>query len=66
MLDDSFRVRYKEIPIAISEQHSFYPTKLHNHNEFEILHITSGSCRTCVAGELSPARPFIQKIFKKE
>lgn len=50
MLDDSFRIRYKEVPVAISEQHSFYPTKLHNHSEFEILYITSGSCTACVAG----------------
>ncbi len=44
MLDDSFRIRYKSAPIAISEQNDhFLPTKLHNHNEFEVLLINSGS-----------------------
>ena len=51
MLDDSFRIRYKEIPVAISEQHSLFPTKLHNHSEFEILYITSGSCTVSVGGK---------------
>ncbi len=49
MLDDSFRIRYKAVPVAISEQHSFYPTKLHNHSEFEMLFITSGSCTVRIA-----------------
>ena len=51
MLDDSFRVRYKSVPIAISNQNDFSPTGIHNHNEFEILLIKSGSCTVCVAGE---------------
>ena len=51
MFDDSFRARYKSIPIAISEQNSFCPTKLHNHNEFEILLINSGSCTVRIANK---------------
>lgn len=51
MLDDSFRIRYKSVPIAISEQNHFLPTKLHNHNEFEILLINSGSCTVRIANK---------------
>lgn len=51
MLDDSFRIRYKSVSVAISEQNHFMPTKLHNHNEVEILLINSGSCTVRVAGE---------------
>lgn len=51
MLDDSFKVRYKSVPIAISEQNHFLPTKLHNHSEFEILFINKGSCTVCVASK---------------
>ena len=43
MLDDYFKIRYKTIPIAISEQKDFGITELHNHSEFEILCITDGS-----------------------
>lgn len=49
MIDDSFRVRYKAFPIAISERHDFSPTNLHNHNEFEVLLIDAGSCNVRVA-----------------
>lgn len=50
MLNDSFRIRYRAIPIATSEQiDSFAPTNLHNHNEFEILLILSGSCTVRIA-----------------
>ncbi len=51
MFDDSFKIRYKSVPIAINEQKSFWPTKLHNHNEFEILLITSGSCTVRIANK---------------
>ena len=51
MLDDSFRIRYKSVPVAISEQNHFNATKLHNHNEFEILFIKSGSCTVRIAGK---------------
>ena len=43
MLDDSFKIRYKTLSVATHSQSSFYPTKPHNHNEFEILNITGGS-----------------------
>ena len=49
MLDDSFRMRYKSVPAAISEQNDFSSTKLHNHKEFEILLINSGSCTIRIA-----------------
>ncbi len=56
MLDDSFKTRYKNIPVAISEQNNFSATKLHNHSEFEILLVTSGSCTVCIAGNEYPAK----------
>lgn len=57
MLNDSFRIRYKAVPIAISEQNDhFSPTKLHNHNEFEILLILKGSCTVRIANKEYYAR----------
>ncbi len=45
MLDDSFKIRYKSIPLATSfEDDSISPTEAHNHSEFEILLITYGTC----------------------
>lgn len=44
MLDDSFKIRYKSVPLAISCQNDSTPTEAHNHSEFEILLITDGSC----------------------
>ena len=50
MLNDSFRIRYKAIPVATYEQKdSFSPTSIHNHNEIEILRIVSGSCTVRIA-----------------
>lgn len=49
MLDDSFKINYKSVPIAISEQNHSSPTKLHNHNEFEILLINEGACTVHIA-----------------
>lgn len=45
MINDSFKIRYTALPIAISEQTDFAPTTLHNHNEFEIISISNGSCK---------------------
>ena len=56
MLDDSFRIRYKNAPVAISEQDNFNDTNLHNHSEFEIILIKSGSCTVCIAGREYPAK----------
>lgn len=43
MINNSFRLRYKNIPAATYLQNDFYDTPLHNHEEFEILLIVSGS-----------------------
>lgn len=51
MLNDKFKIRYKSVPVAISEQDDFTTTKLHNHNEFEILLINSGTCKVRVAND---------------
>lgn len=51
LLNDSFRIRYKSVPVAISEQNHFLPTDIHNHNEFEILIIKSGSCTVRIGSE---------------
>lgn len=49
MLDDSFKIRYKSVPLAISYQNdSINPTEAHNHSEFEILLITDGECDVTV------------------
>lgn len=43
MINNSFRLRYKNIPAATSFQNDFYDTPLHSHEEFEILIISSGA-----------------------
>lgn len=60
MINDSFRLRYKNIPAAVSVQNDFYQTPLHNHREIEILIIDKGASTvrigdehiSCCAGEL--------------
>ncbi len=42
MLDDSFRKRYKNVPLAISES-TDWNTSAHNHVEFEILYFEEGA-----------------------
>lgn len=42
MLNDSFKIRYKTLPIAISTANNQYTTELHNHREFQIVLIESG------------------------
>lgn len=42
MYNDSFKLRYKTVPVAISETNTFFPTKPHNHSEIEILLILKG------------------------
>lgn len=42
MLDDSFRKRFKTVPLAISSSVN-YGTDVHNHSEFEILYFEKGN-----------------------
>lgn len=42
MLDNSFTMRYKNVPAAIYLKNDFEETLLHNHNELEILIIEKG------------------------
>ena len=51
MIEDGFKIRYKSVPIAISETNHFLPTKLHNHSEFEVLLINSGSSNVRIANK---------------
>lgn len=57
MLDDSFIIRYKDIPFAVSvncnDKMSVEP---HNHNEFEILYIKEGSSTVRINNEQYSAR----------
>lgn len=49
MIDDSFRVRYKSVPVAISENATFFPTPPHNHTELEIIYIYHGSANVKIS-----------------
>ena len=57
MLNDSFKIRYKTLPIAISTANNQYTTELHNHREFQIVLVESGAAsvrildKTFVASE---------------
>ena len=49
MLDDSYKIRYKTVPLAVSYQIcDNRPTDAHNHAEFEILLITDGRCKVTI------------------
>ena len=50
MINNSFKLRYKSLPIAISKSANCN-TETHNHPEFEILKILSGSGSVWVGGE---------------
>ena len=50
MINNSFNVRYKKLPIAIS-QSANCDTEVHNHNEFEILYIEKGSSEVTISGK---------------
>lgn len=52
MLNDSFRLRYKNIPAAITRQTEFYATPLHNHSEAEVLIIEKGSSKVRIGDEI--------------
>ena len=51
MIDDKFKIRYKFVPVAVSESIGSNPTRLHNHDEFEILLINSGSSSVYIANK---------------
>lgn len=52
MYNDSFKLRYKTAPIAISITDTFFPTKPHNHSEIEILLILKGGAEVHINGNL--------------
>ena len=56
MYNDSFKLRYKTIPVAISETNTFFPTKPHNHNEIEILLILKGKSEVRINSKVFAAR----------
>ncbi len=51
MFDDSFKIRYKTIPVAISETSTVFPTMPHNHTEIEMLLIYKGTSHIRINGE---------------
>lgn len=51
MFDDSFKIRYKTIPVAISENSTFFPTMPHNHTEIEMLLIYKGTAHIRINGK---------------
>ena len=51
MFNDSFKARYKTVPIAISENKTCFPTRPHNHNEIEILLVCQGKTEIRINGE---------------
>jgi len=55
MYNDSFKLRYKTAPVAISETNTFFPTKPHNHGEIEILLILKGACEVRIGGNMFAA-----------
>ena len=65
LYNDSFRMRYKSLPIAISESHAHFDTKPHIHSEIELLSVKQGKARISVgdkcysvdAGELVIVNP---------
>lgn len=56
MLDDSFRIRYKSVPVAISENATFFPTPPHNHTELEMIYIYQGRANVRIGGQNLTAR----------
>lgn len=65
MIEDSFRLRYKKVPAAISVQLGFGRTLLHNHGEIELLMIDKGISHVragretylCSAGDIILVNP---------
>ena len=57
MLDDSFRIRYKNIPFAVHEKiNSKTNVDPHNHAELEILLITKNGSQVTVSGVTYPVK----------
>lgn len=51
MFNDSFKTRYKTVPIAIHEKKTMYPTRPHNHSEIEMLLICQGKAEIRINGD---------------
>ena len=51
MFKDSFKARYKTVPIAISDNKTCFPTNPHNHNEIEMLLICQGKTDVRINGQ---------------
>lgn len=66
MYNNSFNVRYKYAPVAVSISNNDTPAAAHVHNEIEMLYIISGSAENkigkknyhAVAGELYYINPY--------
>lgn len=56
MLNDSFKLRYRSLPIATSRSVGFAATIAHNHSEFEIIAIDSGHSEIRVGNEIISAK----------
>ena len=50
MLNDTFRIRYGKVPLAVYCQSGTGDTQLHNHAEIEIIRIMGGSCTIFING----------------
>jgi len=55
MYNDFFKLRYKTVPVAISQTDTFFPTKPHNHEEIEVLLIIKGSCEVHIGSNMFTA-----------
>ena len=51
MFNDSFKARYKTVPIAIHEKKTMFPTRPHNHSEIEMLLICQGKAEIRINGD---------------
>lgn len=56
MFNDAFKIRFKTIPVAVSDNKNSFPTKPHNHTEVEMLMIYEGSAQVRINGTLYAAR----------
>ena len=56
MLNDSFKLRYKALPIATSRSVGFAATLPHNHSEFEIISIDVGHSEIRAGNEVISAK----------
>lgn len=56
MFDDSFKIRYKDVPLAIWTQDNHGITTVHNHNEFEIICILEGKGEAVINDKVYPLK----------